>query len=322
VVFLPDLHRPFERRDLSAKALGQVGDDGLLVACHPGDSDGEDAIGLKAGLIADHLRQRQQAEEARLFYVACTRAQEDLHALIPETDPTGPLRDGSVKCPADWLAGANMTWDDVTVAMDAPVVRVSVVGTSNMALPMLSTATVSERSVVSVTDLLTDSKSDHVRKDSIPTSLTRSNAQALGIAIHAALAQHGPGMDATVARAVLAPFAAQIGEKRQRRLLTNLTNRDLLPGYWSATTHLIEQPVIGEHDGRIVLGVCDVLLQDAQGAWHLYDWKTGDAASAESSQEQLRAYARLVTTKLSGPLVSGGIVDVEQGTIIPVNMTR
>ncbi|HEX3134335.1 MAG TPA: UvrD-helicase domain-containing protein, partial [Planctomycetota bacterium] len=144
VVFLPDLHRPFERRDLSAKALGQVGDDGLLVACHPGDTDGEDAIGLKAGFIADHLRQRQQAEEARLFYVACTRAQEDLHALIPEMDPSGPLRDGSVRCPADWLVGAGMTWDDITVALDTAVIQAVSVGKATTPLPILAPAFVAE----------------------------------------------------------------------------------------------------------------------------------------------------------------------------------
>lgn len=318
VVFLPDLHRPFERRDLSAKALAQVGDDGLLVACHPGDTDGDDAIGLKAGLIADHQRQRQQAEEARLFYVACTRAQEDLHALIPETDPGGPLRDGSVKCPADWLVGAKLTWDDVTVAMDAPVVRAASTGGPGTALPALVASSDHETPVVSVTALLDDHAAVRPVTDAMPSSLTRSTAQALGIAIHAALAQHGPGMDEAVARAALVPFAASLPEERHRRLLTRLTDRDLLPGYWSATTRLIEQPVIGEQDGRIVLGVCDVLLQDAQGAWHLYDWKTGDAASADESHEQLRQYARLVSHFLSGQLASVSIVDVEAARVIPI----
>ena len=123
VVILPDQHKPFDRRDLTAKALAQVGDHGLEVACHPGDEDPDDTIGLKAGLVADHLRGRQQAEEARLFYVACTRAAEELHALIPAVAPAGPLRDGSVRCPADWLVGANLTWDDVTIDLDAAPVR-------------------------------------------------------------------------------------------------------------------------------------------------------------------------------------------------------
>jgi len=126
-------------------------------------------------------------------------------------------------------------------------------------------------------------------------------------------------MDVSVARAALAPFVSSLTDERYRRLLTRLTDRDLLPGYWSSTTRLIEQPVIGEQDGRIVLGVCDVLLQDAQGAWHLYDWKTGDAASAETSQEQLRQYARLIAPHLSGPLVTIAVVDVEQGTMRTVS---
>ena len=316
VVFLPDLHRPFERRDLSAKALGQVGDDGLLVACHPGDTDGDDAIGIKAGLIADHLRQRQQAEEARLFYVACTRAQEDLHALIPEVEPAGPLRDGSVRCPADWLADAG--WEDVSVAMDAAIARSLPAGGIITPLPPLSRSGAGEVAVVAVTTRLDDGIAGGAAPVAMPASLTRATAQALGVAIHKALADHGPGMPAAVARATLTAFA--LPEGRHSLLLAHLTDPDLLPGYWSASTRLIEQPVIGEEDGGIVLGVCDVLLQDAAGAWHLYDWKTGDAAISETSQQQVRLYARLVAPHLAGPLLSAALVDVERGMVIPVTL--
>lgn len=315
VVFLPDLHRPFERRDLSAKALGQVGEDGLAVACHPGDTDADDAIGLRAGLIADHLRRRQQAEEARLFYVACTRAQEELHALVPEVDPAGPLRDGSVRCPADWLVGAGMTWDDVTVAMDGPVKRAAVVDGTATALPALPIVASAESSVVSVSSLLTAGPSS---REAPPASLARATAQALGVAIHGVLAQHGLGMDTTIARAVLAPFAGSMPDERHRRLLARLTDRDLLPHYWSATTRLVEQPVIGERDGKLVLGICDVLLKDAAGAWRLYDWKTGAAVDERASHEQVRLYASLIAPHLDGPLVAAGLVDVERGTVIDI----
>jgi hypothetical protein len=239
--------------------------------------------------------------------------------LIPETDPAGPLRDGSVRCPADWLVGSGMAWDDVTVAVDAAVERVSAAGASTTALPTLSAAKVIEMPVVSVTTLLNEENAVDSAHETTPTSLTRSTAQALGIAIHAALAHHGPGMDEAVARTTLAPFVASLSEERHRRLLTRLMDRELLPGYWSAATRLIEQPVIGEQDGKIILGVCDVLLQDAQGAWHLYDWKTGDAALADSSQEQLRQYARLIASHLPGSLVTVGVVDVEQGTVASVS---
>lgn len=318
VVFLPDLHRAFDRRDLSAKALGRVGDEGLEIACHPGDTDADGAIGLKAGLVADHLRQRQQAEEARLFYVACTRAREELHALIPESDPAGPLRDGSVRCPADWLAGAGMTWDDVTVAIDEPVARTMMSGAAAPALPTLAVPAQTEPAVVSVTALLSGDPAHGATREAQADSLARTTAQALGIAIHAALAQHGPGMHEAVVRALLAPFAASLTADRQQRLLTRLTNRDLLPGYWSAITRLIEQPVIGERDGALVLGVCDVLLKDAAGAWRLYDWKTGSAADEAMSREQVRHYSTLIAPHLDGPLIAAGLVDVERGTVIDV----
>jgi ATP-dependent helicase/nuclease subunit A len=318
VVFLPDLHRPFDKRDFSAKALGMVDGNRLQVACQPGDTDGDDTVGLRAGLIADHLRDRQQAEEARLFYVACTRAQEELHALIPDTDLDGPLGDGSVYCPGDWMVGAGITWSDVTIPIDGPVVRAQVTATAAQALPPVVRSPVTETRVVSVTGQLADSLASRRATPLAATGLERATAQALGIAVHAALAQHGPGMSAAVAAAVLAPFATHMSEERQRRLFTNLTNRDLLPGYWSASTRLIEQPVIGEQDGAIVLGVCDVLLQDALGAWHLYDWKTGEAAGSQTSHEQLRCYAQLVAPQLPGSLVSVALVDVEAGTVIPV----
>jgi ATP-dependent helicase/nuclease subunit A len=316
VVFLPDLHRSFEKRDLNAKALGQVGDDGLALACHPGDTDGEDAIGIKAGLIADHLRQRQQAEEARLFYVACTRAQEELHALIPEVDPAGPLRDGSVRCPADWLMGADLPLEDASVALDGAPVRATSVAATVAPLPALVSVPSTDVPVRSVTASLDQSAG--MVPATVPSSLSRSIAQALGTAIHQALNIHGPGMAPAAAHAVLAPFAEAVGEERRQRLLARLVDRDLLPGFWTAAVRLQEQPVIGERDGILTHGICDVLLKDARGDWRLYDWKTGGASGAESSQQQVRLYASLVAPHLDGPLVAAALVDVERGLLIDV----
>ncbi len=319
VVFLPDLDRKFDSRDLTAKALARTsgGDEGLVVACHPGDQDADEVIGQKAGLIADHLRQRIQAEEARLFYVACTRAREELHALIPGVELGGPLRDGSVRCPADWLVGAGQTWDDVVIALDETVERMRGGTLTSDPLPALKIAPGVEKSVVSVTA----QSDEHSPVVTHHASLSRSTAQALGIAIHQVIADHGPGMSSAIAQAALAPFASGLGDERHRRLLTHLTDANLLPGYWSAAARLIEQPVVGEVNGEIVIGICDVLLQDANGAWHLYDWKTGEAATNETSHQQVRLYARLIAPYLNGPLVSAGLVDVENGKVLPVDLS-
>jgi hypothetical protein len=272
---------------------------------------------MRAGLVADHLRLRQQAEEARLFYVACTRAAEELHVLIAGVDPGGPLRDGSVRCPADWLVGAGLAWDDASEALDAAPARVPLAAAVGGALPALAVASGSDQVVRTVSDLLAATERGEERRRG---GLQRAEAQALGIAIHAALASHGPGMAADIAEGVLAPFAAGLGGERHGRLRARLGDRGLLPGYWSAAARLVEQPVIGEHAGGLVLGVCDVLLKDAAGAWRLYDWKTGAAADEAVSREQVRLYARLVAPRLDGPLVAAGLVDVEQGVVIDVEL--
>ena len=124
VVFLPDCQRPFDRRDLTARVLALPVEEGLHLACHPGADDGgeDDAapIGLAAGLLADEVRVRQLAEQARLFYVACTRAREELHALCAGPEATGPLGDLSVRCYADWFVGAGTSWSEAVVDLGAP----------------------------------------------------------------------------------------------------------------------------------------------------------------------------------------------------------
>jgi ATP-dependent exoDNAse (exonuclease V) beta subunit len=79
--------------------------------------------------------------------------------------------------------------------------------------------------------------------------------------------------------------------------------------------------VVGEINGQIIYGICDVVIQDSVGDWHLYDWKTGSAAENEHSKQQLRYYASLLDKTLPGPLVSAALIDVESGAHIPVELT-
>jgi ATP-dependent exoDNAse (exonuclease V) beta subunit len=212
--------------------------------------------------------------------------------------------------------GADLPLEDASVALDGAPVRATSVAATVAPLPALVSVPSTDVPVRSVTASLDQSAG--MVPATVPSSLSRSIAQALGTAIHQALNIHGPGMAPAAAHAVLAPFAEAVGEERRQRLLARLVDRDLLPGFWTAAVRLQEQPVIGERDGILTHGICDVLLKDARGDWRLYDWKTGGASGAESSQQQVRLYASLVAPHLDGPLVAAALVDVERGLLIDV----
>nr|MBA3936739.1 PD-(D/E)XK nuclease family protein [Planctomycetota bacterium] len=81
---------------------------------------------------------------------------------------------------------------------------------------------------------------------------------------------------------------------------------------------LREQPVIGAlpgADGALVVGVCDVLVQDEAGAWWIYDYKSGGAADDAAAAQQLRSYAVLLAPHLAGPVAGMAIVDLESGEL-------
>jgi ATP-dependent exoDNAse (exonuclease V) beta subunit len=316
VVFLPELGRAFDQRDLSGRVHAAAGEEGLEVACAPADDDGEEAVGLAAGLIADRKRRRLLAEESRLWYVACTRAREELHALVAGELPLGPRHDGSVDCYADWLVGAGTAWTGQAIDLDAPAVRAEPAEAGSEPLPPLVPPADAETPLAAVTTLAGGDDGE------IPAGagLRRSTAQALGTAIHEALERFEPGMSLAQAEGALAPFAGELDPHRRQRLVARLTDRDLIPGFKDAVVRLAEQPVIGERDGMLVHGQCDLLLKDAAGAWRLYDWKTGAAAGDAAARKQLLLYAELVAPHLDGPLVEAALVDVETGllTTIPL----
>jgi ATP-dependent exoDNAse (exonuclease V) beta subunit len=244
-----------------------------------------------------------------------------LHVLSPAAATvTGPNRDGSARCPADWLQGANVAWQDVDLALDQPLERVPLNTSALHPLPALRLEHSPEPTVTSVTALATLATMQmEAPTPAHASSLIRQTAIEFGNEVHALLAEYGPGMTREQADQHLHGFAKHLPPERYEKLLTQLSNPELIPGYWSAQRCLVEQPVIGEHQGQLMQGVCDVLLQDKTGAWHLYDWKTGEAINDPASSEQVRRYAQLVTPYLDGPLISMALVDVERGEIRTVN---
>ena len=123
------------------------------------------------------------------------------------------------------------------------------------------------------------------------------------------------------AESALAPFRAGLDPARAQRLLRSLTDPELIPGYRRARTVLREQPVIGAlptAGDAVVVGVCDLLVQHEDGAWWIYDYKSGGAADELTSAEQLRSYAALLAPHLGGPVAGIAIIDLESGALRPV----
>jgi ATP-dependent helicase/nuclease subunit A len=306
VVLLPDLDRRFELRDLRALALALPGEDGLEICCR---AEPDAGIGLRAALTQDALYRRALEEEARLFYVACTRATHELHCLVGAGVPDGPAPDGAVACPGGWLAGAAGEWSEEVVRLDERPEPVAPPVARPAPLPELLADPAAEPAVVAVTRAI-----EHEAAESAPDLAAALNRD-LGIALHAALARFGPGMSEAQARAALAPFRGQVEEARLDRLARRLGDRGLVPGYWEAAVRLVEQPVIADgEDGAVLLGVCDLLLQDERGRWWLYDYKSGAGAGTQGAG-QLRAYAGMLAPHLGGPLEGAWIVDLEHGRL-------
>lgn len=325
VVFIPDCDRSLNLRDANAPVLAlraDGGDEQLTVACA---SVEDDVRGLRHQVIQDHLIARNQEEEARLFYVACTRAIEQLHLFTSVQEHNEAAEHGDAACYADWLQGSGHAWQEVaaqaksgavmaagsSVTVGAPAAEKTVVPEP---LPDLVRALPTERGAMrALTSLL-----DHVLDD---YASVEAGGKDLGIALHQALCRHGCGMTVEQAHATLAPFRAALAPERFSRLVNSLCDRALVPDFWNAT-QLREQPVVHElvagDPSRIVSGQVDLLLRDAAGGWRLYDYKSGAAAAHPASAAQVQCYAEMARPYLDGPLIEGWLIDLEQGARIAV----
>ncbi|HYE08136.1 MAG TPA: UvrD-helicase domain-containing protein [Planctomycetota bacterium] len=317
VVFIPDCDRDFGLRDLRGPALAQVEPDGLTLTCLPAEGDDDGAIGLRAGLAQEAIRARMQDEEARLFYVACTRARERLHCLVA-TDCVAPDECGLVHRWGDWLVGAAVDWRAVAVDPGERFTVPVATGETIPTLPELRTDPDQAAPIRSVTELVgLLAAEEPVLAGAGAGDAAPSVARELGTAVHEALARHGPGMAPTAAAAALDRLRGRVDAARLDLIIARLADADLLPGYWRADARLVEQPVVARVGGVLVVGICDLLLKHGDG-WHLYDWKTGDAADHAAAQAQVQVYAHLLRPHLDAPLVAAALVDVERARLVPV----
>ena len=372
VVVLPDLAKRFNAADRSRPGLPRIGAYGLELACAPSaeETDADGVIGLRHALAAEDLAVRQTAEEARLFYVACTRAAAELHLIEAfDQDPDGsdgeaaPVVD-TVSRATDWLmvppttlqvadipaalgpamatelarifarervgdGGAESAGKDADSegpaaatanAEPAPVTALD--AARHFGAALTAAAGTSPARILAVTDLVALALgTGHASAETPAAAGERAVARALGIAVHAALATHGPGMDPRLAAAALAPFAGQIPAERLARLTRNLADPDLIPGWRQARQRLHEQALVGElvagDPTRLVSGAADLLLRRSEG-WWLYDFKTGAAAAHPSAALQVQAYAHLIAPYLDGPLAGMAVIEVEGGRVLEV----
>ena len=315
VVWLPELDRAHGTQDQRQAFLAVPDVDVLRIAVKRGPHD--EGVSLAAEMLVDELRVRQIAEERRLFYVACTRARDELH-LVLEKLPNPPDQRGLTSCPGGWVSNA---WQEVAID---PAQRTQItlpppvpgVVTNPLSLPAVSPVP----ALRSVSELISDLVDEEV--DAAPHAAvagTRSDEwlrKLIGTTVHEAFARFGVGMSSIQATNALSAIAALMPAPRHAGLIAALTDPQLIPGYWDGE-RLIEQPLIGERNGVVITAQIDLLLK-RDGAWHLYDFKTGSASQHASAVAQMQLYAELLAPLLNAPLAGMWLVDVEARTLVRV----
>ena len=314
VVILPEMAGRFVDHDRRRAGLGRATDQGLALSC--GAGRGEELVGMRRFLALEQLHAERMAEHSRAFYVACTRAVEELHLIRSGNH----VASDEVRCPADWLDQARVRWV-LTIPSQEPAARVAPQRAAAQALPPLAVAAArTVPRVRSVSELLAGAAS------TAPLAAAADQAaglrRALGIRVHEALRQHGLGMAPGLARQAIAPFVRLVEPALLERVAAHLSRTDWVPGWPGMQRQLREQPFCAElHDGdgsRLVSGTLDLLLRDTAGSWHLYDFKSGAGAGGEHDVRQLQAYARLCAPHLDGPLATMQVLDVANAQVLAV----
>lgn len=314
VVILPEMGERLVDRDTGC-LVGLASAEGLALAA-AADRDGGPALAY--ALAREDLGQLRRAEDARLFYVAATRAVAQLH-LIRSDDPQG--RPGP--CMAEWVDAAGFAWQDVTPRAPQPVVIGQAVPHRDP-LPALAPAPPVPPAQVRALTALVDAFPEPGRAaGAVPTLPAGDAARRLGVAVHRLLAR-GAIPDAAAIARVLAPFAGDLEPMVLEAIGTTLAH-GLTPLLAQAQRVLREQPFVAEvapgDPTRLVVATPDLVLAQPDGRWQVVDFKTGATAGSTHDQRQVRWYAAVVARHLGAPVARAAILDLRQGALLEVALS-
>lgn len=341
VVIVPDLGAPLVSRSSGPLTRGQM-DDGWRVACNVPDRFGDvqgTASPAALSALQRRVRERELAEARRLFYVACTRAEDLLVLVGPRMEPGkgGSRYAGLV---AEWLAADRLeavdvldldAWEEPQVVVDpppplpppgpdaarriGPIVAGATIEVSPSSLGQVRTDPVAWwlRHVVGVPEVVL-----------APPRMARERAILVGDVLHALLEDLvlEPAPARARWRAAAAGLPAEeveIGEAEVLRQLTALRGSAEVWPLLDARGNA-ELPIRYDRGRISLVGRVDRLVKDTDGAWMVVDFKTGAPKPVEAGwRTQLLGYSvaasRVLEAHGHAPVARGAILYTRTGTL-------
>jgi len=354
-VFVPDLGR--------AEAAKRPATGGVAWTS-PEGGPGTAAIALSDGRTnaarvlhdLDHAR-HEEAEERRIFYVACTRAREELILVNSRRDRKAPWTDrlevlGYAPGPdGSWPAEGPLAGGEAEHSVMSAVEPASSRTEPSDPVPLFRAAerhAAAARSLVSGCRPLLASPSgpdDAVTGMAGAESATprrRSDggraARLAGSAVHAALARcddfrNGPALLAAALEAARHLAAAESAspagaltlrvEGAIRGILAGFSASSLPDRLASVDVLAREAPILHrDAAGQVWSGACDLLYRD-EGGLVVADYKTGDPdeegpeTEARPHAAQLKIYVEAIRSAFPGENVRGEILFLRRGRAVP-----
>ncbi|HEX4750224.1 MAG TPA: UvrD-helicase domain-containing protein [Bryobacteraceae bacterium] len=334
-VILPQLSRTTQGLDkdllIWAEELSEDGELQLRIAALP-QSGKENA---EYDRVRDAIKEKEEHELKRVFYVACTRAKNELHLLTSNKSK----KDGSGCYKASSGTFLNLIWETVRPDFEAilrrrvaapksqpetaaspetPLVRLP----ADWRLPVFDSSVRWEAAV----------RPDTASSRQITFEWVRGNARHIGTVVHAFLnrmAEEGLEVwNGTRLRGSQKLIASELSVRgvpaeelteTTRKVVTALANvLDTKRGCWILAQGVdarSEYAIRGRIQDKLITGVIDRMFRDETGRLWIIDYKTGEhkGGSRETFlneeqrryRPQLESYATLISRLEHGPIMLG-----------------